>query len=49
MYACKDCNSSNGIVKVLPRVTTGQTSPKKVSISPGKEEAVGFKVEPTIL
>lgn len=37
IYACKDCNSSNGIVRVLPRVTTGQTSPKEVSVLPGKE------------
>jgi hypothetical protein len=42
LYACNECNSSNGIVRVLPRVTTGQTSPKKVSISPKKEQE-GFQ------
>jgi len=42
IYMCRECNSSNHIVKVVPTVVTGQTSPKKVSISPGKEEE-GFK------
>jgi hypothetical protein len=45
IYMCRECNSSNHIVKVVPTVRTGSTSPKKVSISP--EE--GFKVDPTIL
>jgi hypothetical protein len=40
MYMCRDCNSSNHLVKVIPRVTTGQTSPKEVSVSPDKE---GFR------
>jgi len=45
LYACKECNSSNGVIRVLPAVTTAKSSPKKVSISPGKaEEAEGFKV-----
>jgi hypothetical protein len=44
IYACKECNSSNGLIKVIPSVTTAKTSPKKVSISPGKEGSEGFKV-----
>jgi hypothetical protein len=45
IYMCRECNSSNHIVKVIPTVRTGSTSPKKVSISPDE----GFKVDPTIL
>jgi len=44
MYICRECNSSNHIVKVIPTVSVGKTSPKKVSISPCREEVVGFKM-----
>ena len=44
LYKCNECNSSNDIIRVLPAVTTSKNSPKKVSISPGKEGAEGFKV-----
>ena len=38
IYKCTICNPTNSSIKVIPTVPLSKTSPKKVTISPGKQE-----------
>jgi hypothetical protein len=34
LYRCHECNPTNGTITVIPNVSTGKKSPKKVTVSP---------------
>jgi hypothetical protein len=38
IYKCSICNPTNQNIKVIPNVSLTKTSPKKVTVSPGKSE-----------